>query len=243
MRLGVGPLRMLIREMIEESIQQDAWGEENVSPGRRELVVLVGPPGVGKSTWIARKFPAGGVYVISRDDIVDEVAGEMGLTYDDMYATPPAGSSPESPADPKFGPVVASPSYMTWAPFSYEKVLAANGEIAKRLKARFEGAVGSGKNIVVDMTNMNAGARKAALAPAAGGDFFKRAVVFKLEDSDLPNLISRVESRARELERSGKRKTITADIINRMVKSFQKVTPDEGFDRVDTVDTFEPGKQ
>ena len=67
-----------------EFVSQDEFGEEN-KDNKKELVVLVGPPAVGKSTYIARKFDPNDVSVVSRDDIVDEVAKGMNLTYDDMF--------------------------------------------------------------------------------------------------------------------------------------------------------------
>ena len=54
---------------------------------KNKMIVLVGPPSVGKSTWIKSNFPD--AYIISRDDIVDLVSINYGWTYDDMFATPP----------------------------------------------------------------------------------------------------------------------------------------------------------
>jgi tRNA uridine 5-carbamoylmethylation protein Kti12 len=50
----------------------------------RNFYVLVGPPAVGKSTWMSKNVKK--PYVISRDNLVDEVASENGLTYDDLFS-------------------------------------------------------------------------------------------------------------------------------------------------------------
>ena len=61
-------LRLLIREMA--GAQKTVW-------------VLVGAPGVGKSTWIRKH--AAGAFVVSRDDLVREVGREAGLGYDEVF--------------------------------------------------------------------------------------------------------------------------------------------------------------
>lgn len=52
-----------------------------------ELIMLVGVPGSGKSTYI-KKINADGKYVvISTDDVLEEIASDMGLTYSDVHRT------------------------------------------------------------------------------------------------------------------------------------------------------------
>lgn len=186
-----------------ESIIQEPFGHEN-RDNKKELVVLVGPPAVGKSTFVAKKFPPGSAVVISRDEIVEKVARENRLTYDDLF----------KPENEEY-----------------------NKEVNRRLSDAFTGASRLGKHVVVDMTNMTPKARRSALA-RVGGDFFKRAVVFTMKGSDLPELLSRMEKRSLAAKESGGSKTIGKDVIMRMIGSYQSVTPEEGFDRVDTVDSF-----
>ena len=59
---------------------------ESGASNRKKIYVLVGPPSVGKSTWVKDNAPDS--YIISRDDIVEKVAGEYGWTYDDMFFSP-----------------------------------------------------------------------------------------------------------------------------------------------------------
>jgi len=218
-------LQRLIREFIEEN------------PGsKKKIYVLVGPPSVGKSTWIKETFQESQPYVINRDEIAEGVAESMGWTYDDMFMAPPKDSN-EGDEDEKYGVVVKSPPWMTWQPLSFDKVLMANSKIQQRFSERVSAAAGSGQDIVVDMTNMNAGARKGALKAIEGKeqDYEKIAVVFNFKGAE--DLIMRVaEKRAEVAKRMGKSKTIPPAAMQRMFSSFQDVSPEEGFDKVVPVD-------
>jgi predicted kinase len=224
-----------------EVVTQEEFGEENNS-SKKEMVVLVGPPAVGKSTFIKSKFPPGDVFLVSRDDIVDDVAGSLGMTYDDMFEMPPESSAIGSmvPGKEKFGVVLAAPQWMRWTTKVYSKIQEANNSINGRLEERFKRAVDSGKHVVVDMTNMTVGARRGALKYIHGKDFFRRAVVFTLQESDIPELLRRMRSRSDQIKANGGSKTIGDDVVARMIKSFQKIGPEEGFDKVDTFNSFSP---
>jgi predicted kinase len=57
---------------------------ENEEVKNKKIFVLVGPPSVGKSTWIKSTFGEIEPYVISRDNLVEQVAAkEYGWTYED----------------------------------------------------------------------------------------------------------------------------------------------------------------
>ncbi|MGH7174836.1 MAG: AAA family ATPase [Minisyncoccia bacterium] len=224
-----------------EMIRQKEFGKDNTE-GKKELVVMVGPPAIGKSTYVAAKYPRCSVVTVSKDDIVDSVARDMGLTYDDMFAAPPKETpiGEDVPGMEKLGSVVRCPSWMPFYKNCYERVARGNRLINDMLESSFRRAVTSGKHVVVDMTNMNAAARSKALAYAEGHDFFRRAVVFTMEDSDLPALIRRMEERAERARKAGWTKTIGEDVLTRMISSYQAVSPAEGFDRVDAYKSFQP---
>ena len=218
------------RRFVEED--EDAAETEE----RKKIFVLVGPPSVGKSTWIKNTFQED-PYTINRDDIVNQVADSMGWTYDDMFV-PPEKEANIGHKDEKYGEVVKSPEYMTWQPLSYDKVVAANNKIHKLFLDRVAGAQASGQDIVVDMTNMSAGARKGALGAVDDGDYKKVAVVFDFEGAE--KIIKTIAAkRAAAAKKRGKSKTIPPEAFDRMFKSFQKVDPSEGFDEVISVDNRE----
>jgi hypothetical protein len=211
----------------------------------KTIWVLVGPPSVGKSTWINKTFGEVKPYIINRDDIAEKVAEEYGWTYDDMFITPPEGSQ-EGDSSEKYGVVRKAPKSMSWpgAPkLAYEKVVDANGKVAQLFNQRVSGAKGQDK-IVVDMTNMNSGSRKSALKAIEGqeGDYHKVAVVFNFKGSE--EIIKQVaKKRAEEANKLGKSKTISDEVFDGMFKRYQEVSAEEGFDEVVQQDNTEELKK
>jgi len=205
-------------------------GEQN-----KKIFVLVGPPSIGKSTWIKNTFEEA-PYIINRDDIAESVASEYGWTYDDMFSSPPPGST-VGEKDSKYGKVIESPSWMTWQPLSFDKVIEANNKVQDLFSQKVAGAVPSGLDIVIDMTNMNSGARARALESVEGREeeYEKIAVDFKFEGAE--ELIKKVaHNRTETAKRMGKSKTIPPAAFDRMFKAYEKPSPAEGFDQIVDVD-------
>lgn len=212
--------------------------KENLQNSNKKIYVLVGPPSVGKSTWIKQTFVDIEPYVINRDEIVEQVAKTYGWTYDDLFVAPLPDQG-EGDVSEKYGTVVKSPEYMTWQPLSYDKVLEANGKVAELFNKKVLEAKGQ-ENIIVDMTNMNVGSRKGALKAIEGSEdeYKKIAVVFNFKGAE--EIIKKVaQKRAEEAKRQGLSKTIPPEAFDRMFKSFQEVSPEEGFDEVINVDNTE----
>jgi len=206
--------------------------------GMKKIFVLVGPPSVGKSTWINSTFSEE-PYIINRDDLVEQVASEYGWTYDDMFAAPPKDVQ-VGDTDEKYGSVIESPSWMTWQATVFDKVMEANGKVQEMFNQRVSGAVPSGQDIVIDMTNMNDGARKRALAAIEGSeqDYKKIAVVFDFKGAE--EFIKKVAAkRAEAAKRMGKSKTIPDAAFDRMFSAYMDVEPSEGFDEIVNVDNRE----
>jgi len=210
---------------------------ETTRPPR--IFVLVGPPSVGKSTWIKNTFRDTIPYVINRDDIVEQVASTYGWTYDDMFVTPPEDAT-IGESDEKYGEVQVSPSWMTWAQSVFSLVMKANGAVQKAFNQRVSGAVPSGLDVIVDMTNMNAAARARALNAIEGrqDDYEKIAVDFKFEGAK--DVIMRVaQKRAEAAARMGKSKTIPPAAMERMMGAYEAPSLDEGFDSIVEMDNRE----
>ena len=64
---------MKMQDLITEKYEND----------RPELVVMVGLPGVGKSTVIKRDYP--NYTIVSSDDIIEKYAEKEGRTYDEVF--------------------------------------------------------------------------------------------------------------------------------------------------------------
>jgi len=201
------------------------------------MIVLVGPPSVGKSTWIKSNFPE--AYIISRDDIVDLVSINYGWTYDDMFATPPEDAK-IGDEDEKYGKVIESPSWMTWPDTVFDKVFEANGNVQKLMNTRISNAHPSGKDIIVDMTNMSANSRKSAMKAIEGNEdeYHKVAVDFKFKGGE--EVIKKVaQKRAESAKRMGKSKTIPPSAFEKMFSSYESPSTSEGFDEIKSVDNIE----
>ena len=228
MKLNRKQLRRIINEVLEN---------ENTRPPR--IFVLVGPPSVGKSTWIQSTFGDMSPFVINRDDIVEQVADTYDWTYDDMFVTPPEDAQ-IGESDPKYGDVQSPPSWMTWAQSVFSLVMEANGKVQAAFNQRVSGAAPSGQDIVVDMTNMNAGARARAMAAIEGrqDDYEKIAVDFKFEGAE-EVIMSVAQKRAEAAQRMGKSKTIPPAAFQRMFGAYEAPTLDEGFDSIVEVDNRE----
>jgi hypothetical protein len=226
-------LKIILKEMFEQENEPTESATD-----KKRIFVLVGPPSVGKSSWIANTFEEE-PYVINRDDIVEDVASSYGWTYDDMFVNPPPDAQ-VGETDPKYGTVEPAPSWMTWAKTVFSKVQEANNRVQTEFKMRVAGAPSSEQDIVVDMTNMNAGARKGALAAISGqeGEYEKIAVVFEFEGAEdaIRNVAAR---RAEAAQRMGKSKTIPDAAFQRMFASFSRPTESEGFDQIVSVDNRE----
>ena len=214
---------------------------EDMNP-MKNIYVLVGPPSIGKSTWVSNTFKDTPPFIISRDDIVDEVADEYGLTYDEMFSAPPSGST-IGEIHSKFGKVIQTPTRevhdVKFAKLIYDKVWEANNEVYHRYQERMKEARGK-DNIVIDRTNMTPKERKEAFEIIEGieDQYHKVAVVFTFKG--IEEIIKKVNlKRAEELKKLGRYKTIPGEVFNRMFSRYQEVGKDEGFDEIINIDNSE----
>ena len=176
----------------DERLIWEAYAHTNVNEaeqGQKELIVLVGPPSIGKSTWVAQNSPDS--FVINRDDIVTDIAAKYNMTYDDMFANPR-----DTAPDPKYGEVIERPSYLPefLGDHVFSTVTQANGEVHQALQAKFPEAIQSGRDIVIDMTNMSVGARMSSMNhfKEVLDNYKKIAVVFNFEGSDVQKAIKNI---------------------------------------------------
>jgi predicted kinase len=181
------------------TILRKAIREVLVADSRPKLYVLVGPPAIGKSTWVRDNVPD--AYLINRDDIVDDVRGALGLKYDQMFR-------PENRRH--------------------------QTEVDRLHRENIAGAVASGKDIVVDMTNMGVNSRRNALRVIQGHEskYEKIAVIFDhrgKEDFVRDNV-------RRRAEKLGD-KNIPYHVMTGMFDRFEIPTKVEGFDRIISADT------
>jgi len=200
----------------------------------KTLYVLIGPPAIGKSTWIKRFAPH--AEVISRDDAIERIAHAHGLTYDDAYAFPPERSEDGQIISgmEKFGKVV--PSDLDWRQHDFEVCRDIHRQAAKELKDMSMSCASGDNDVVLDMTNMDKKSR--SLYMPLFTHHKKVAVVFNFKgDKLIAALKKNAIKRSEELAKQGKNKTITGGIIDRMVAAYEAPETTEGFDDIVSYDS------
>ena len=209
---------------------------------KKNFYVLVGPPSIGKSYWISKNFKNINHFVISRDNIVDEVSKSYNFTYDDMFHRPKEGSK-LGDTDPKFGTIITTPHTkvedVEFSNLIYDKVWQANEEVFRRLRDEMIEARGK-DNIIVDMTHMIPSERRKSLKIVEGleDEYNKIAVVFNFKG--IEDVIKKVnKKRSEEIKKQGGTKTIPDYVYDRLFSIYQPVTFRENFDKIIHVDNTE----
>lgn len=217
------------------------------SQEKKKIYVLVGPPSVGKSTWIRQN--AADAYVVSSDEITIQVARERGMTYDDMFDYPPQPTnrdgSPNASFDPsyvhpKWGEIIDQQlAWKKWMPKAYRKVNDAEVEVQKRIEQRYANATSAGTDIVLDLTNMNKNSRKFAIQKLGDISNFDLVAINFDWNNDVDFLKkSSAERSQREFEETGMKKTIPPAAFDRMIGGYERPAEEEGFTDVRDVDAW-----
>lgn len=174
---------------------------------KNKFVVLVGPPAIGKSTYTKKVLADLQPVIINRDEVVEKLANEAGLSYNEYYARL---------GDPDLADLREKVEYV--------------------VQEQFKKAIDNKNNIVVDMTHMNKNSRKRTLKYVNSNSYEKVAVVFKFNEGMIPYLQKISANRARELKQVGKIKYIPDHVFHEMLDRFEPVDNEEGFDEVIEVD-------
>ena len=174
---------------------------------KNKFVVLVGPPAIGKSTYTKKALADLQPVIINRDEVVENLSNERGITYNEYYARL---------GDPDLADLREQVEYA--------------------VQQQFKKAVENKNNIVVDMTHMNKSSRKKTLKYINDNSYEKVAVVFKFDKTMVPYLQKISANRTKELRKIGKVKYIPDHVFHEMADRFEPVDSEEGFDRIVHVD-------
>ena len=156
------------------------WLFEEKKPSKvnKNFFVLVGPPAVGKTSWIEQNIESTGIpfIVISRDQIIeDQIFPQYKLTNEELYTLYPPKDAEEGKVIPgmeKYGIVVSGPNGKK----NFEQILRANAEVEQTIKKERESAIRTLNqlpdeqpyNIVIDAINGTPAERQKSLSLVSG---------------------------------------------------------------------------
>ena len=217
--------RRQLKKLIQEAL--------DFTPEATDMFVLIGPPSIGKSTWINENVP--GAYIVSSDEVTESVAASHKMSYDDMFEYPQQEFTRSGDPNPRYNPNEIHPLFgkvvdqgipwKKWLPKAYEKVNAAEMQALDKLEQVKKEAKLSGRPIVIDMTNMNVGGRKRIIDQMlqyTGMNLRKIGVVFEFEGS----------------EQDIKNVAMSRNVLKQMSGRGPKTIPDVAFDRM--MGSYEP---
>lgn len=192
-----------------------------------QLYVLIGPPAVGKSTWIKNTPHLHSYTVISHDDIVDRCIAEYndGLPRDDLrlvysdYRKVPDNDLPLDTVDLKYGEVIEVGEKKKKM---YAKINELKEQVNKEFDSTWKTALKQNNNVIVDMVNMTKFARGQWIDRFS--HYYKTAVDFKF---DINQILTNARRRS---EQTGK--SIPESEIRRIAQSYEPLTENEGFDNI-----------
>lgn len=193
----------------------------------KTLFVLIGPPAVGKTTWVQENAPD--ATVVNRDDIVEATAAKHGLSYDEAFVAPPQDAVIGSivAGQEKFGSVITSD--LSWRELDFSLPQTIHREASEKLAATLAVLALGDRDVVLDMTSMNV-ANRALYIQHFGDDFHKVAVLFDFqEESSIAAIKQRAARRQEELKKQGRSKSISPEVIDRMISSYEPPSSNEGF--------------
>jgi energy-coupling factor transporter ATP-binding protein EcfA2 len=205
--------------------------------------ILIGPPAIGKSTFI--KTMPENTLVINRDDVVQQVASEYGLTYDDLFILPPTDSKIGDVVSgfEKFGKVKEAPEQIkNWAPVVFENIDKINLEVFNIMSYLFKQAkTAKYPNVVVDMTNMSLSSRSKILDTMQDKVHFRYiAVQFDISDPETKEIVKKASEIRRKFDLAkGIKKTIPDSAFNRMFTEYVPPSYGEGFDKIIKINTID----
>ena len=132
----------------------------------QKLIIMVGQPSVGKSTTVNSMGGDKNNYVISRNDIVMQVAKENGLSYNELFLRPleetPIGQKEKERE--KYGKKIEvydmETTEVLYCAFEcIDKLTGPQGVVQQRMNQRIKEALNQPKDIIVDMTMLTANER------------------------------------------------------------------------------------
>ena len=212
---------------------------------QRKIYILIGPPAVGKSSWMRRAFRNRKPYTINRDDIIERQFSETGMSNFQMYNVPVPSNLKDGDMNPKYpelGPVV-SYEFGGKPRRGYKNALEASTNVNKIFADMVQQAIDKKYfTIVFDGLYSTPKQRIDMLAALSKlpnyKDYKKIAVFFEFKGYE-KEIKKGAAERAIDLKRKygeGFKREISDEAYEKIFSSIIEPTLEEGFDEVRLVD-------
>lgn len=214
---------------------------------KKEIFILAGPASIGKTTYLEKlNLPKESTASISRDDILYRMLDKYKYEYNELYTFPPADAAIGSliPGFEHFGKVIETPQVAKHvSPVSYEILDGVNAEIHHTYYNEFEIATKDPKiqYITLDRVHMLKQERSVyfPFLKHKREDFYVTAILFNFIDADALDVISAASEKRRQIfQAKGMTRIVPRNIQENMIKRFEEITLEEGFDAIQKVDTL-----
>ena len=235
----------------------------NESLNQKEFILLVGPPGMGKSFYtnkLEKKYD-----IFNRDDFATEISEKNGFTYKESFNRPTLVLNRSNktyfvPEESNFyeedgktylknyeylGEIIDltedSPYYLRrWTKNGFTKIIQLNIEIEDTFNNKLQESIKQRHDIIIDMTNFMKLSRKTIIDKLGDNKQYYtiKAVVFNEGGKGMEDTIIAI-NRKRDLELSklNREKDIPDSVLTSFVKNYEEPEKEEGIDEIIHVDT------
>ena len=173
-----------------------------------EIIILIGPPCIGKSTWIYENLNRTRYDIINRDVLVEEIAVKNGLSYDEMFSNFSKTKELQKEVDHKL-----NENFQNLVR-NKKNIVIDMTNMSSKSRAKF----------IQPLKNHP--------------DYKKIAVLFLFEEFSMNELIKLSEIRNDSLKENGKSKTIPRPVYEKMISMFMEPSKEEGFDEIRIVNNY-----
>ena len=233
----------------------------NESLNQKEFILLVGPPGMGKSFYtnkLEKKYD-----IFNRDDVATEISEKNGFTYKESFNRPTLVLNRSHktyfvPEESDFyeedgkrylrnyeflGEVIELPesSFMRrWSSEGFKKVIDLNHEVEETFNNRLEKSIKENHNIIIDLTNITKVSRRTMINSLKDNrsKYKVIAIIFNEGGKDMEDLMISV-NRKRDLDliKTKREKELSDDLLKTFLKNYEDPEKEEGIDEIVHVDT------
>jgi len=213
----------------------------------KNLYVLIGPPAVGKTSWIQKNIEEKNepFIVISRDQIIeDQIFPKYKLANKELYTVVPPKDAIVGEVikgKERFGKVIQDSKGRK----AFKYILEANQEVEKQIQKQVQAALSKKRegayNIVIDAINGTDSERKRAINLVANRPEYKKIAVYFEFEPYRKEIEARADTRAKELKKqfgSLFSREVTSSDYDKIMPRITRPHSSEGFDEIESYDSF-----